>query len=265
MLVSMERLKIFSFWEPRGNVTPYVQLCRETWDKRLMDFEIVDLDHSNLEEYLGAGTLDLNALKQVGLAAQKDAVMIAVLHRHGGLFMDMDTLVVDDLSPILQLLRRTGVVMFEQHVAFVAARKDATLITLWLAGVKRNLARISSGEVHPASIQWDYLGNAPMTTAYLELIDRSILLRMIRRTALGRRFWPSAATGVPQGSVSDIDHGPLEGTALEADRAGVDSRECGGSADQVGPIEGWLHRRGLERRRRPNVAGRVVSSLLVRR
>ena len=134
--------------------------------------------------------------------------MIAVLHRHGGLFMDMDTLVVDDLSPILQLLRRTGVVMFEQHVAFVAARKGATLITLWLAGIKRNLAHISTGEVHPANIRWDYLGNAPLTTVYLELIDRSILLRMIRRTALGRRFWPSAATGVPQGSVSDTIMAP---------------------------------------------------------
>ena len=199
----MERLKIFTFWEPHGNVPPYLELCRETWDTRLTEYEIVCLDYSNLEEYLGAGTLDLDTLKKVRFAAQKDALEVAVLHRHGGLFMDMDTLVVDDLAPILQRLDRTGVVMFEQHMAFVAARQGAPFLARWLAGINRNLARIASGEVDPATFRWDFLGNAPLHTAYLELLDRSFLWRTIRRTAVGKRFWPSAASAAPPVGIGD--------------------------------------------------------------
>ena len=198
---------IFTFWEPRDKVTPYLQLCRETWDKRLADHEIVVLDYSNLGNYLAAGVFDLAALERVPLAMQKDAVMVAVLHRHGGLFMDMDTLIVDDIAPVLQTLRRTGVVMFAQHLAFVAARPGAALMTPWLDGVGKNLTRIANGETDPATVPWDYLGNAPLTSAYFDLLDRSRLLRMIRRSAIGRRCWPSASA-TPRTAFSGPMMGP---------------------------------------------------------
>ena len=80
----LNQKRIFTFWEPRGKVTPYLELCRETWERALPDYEILVLDYSNLDEYVGEGTLDLGALRQVGLPLQKDAVVAAVLNRHGG-------------------------------------------------------------------------------------------------------------------------------------------------------------------------------------
>jgi len=57
-VTTRERPRVFTFWEPRGQMTPYLQLCRETWDKSLTDCEIVVLDYSNLADYIGTGTLD---------------------------------------------------------------------------------------------------------------------------------------------------------------------------------------------------------------
>jgi mannosyltransferase OCH1-like enzyme len=47
---------IFSFWEPRGNLPPYLELCLKTWERNLPDHEIVVLNHSNMDAYLGGGT-----------------------------------------------------------------------------------------------------------------------------------------------------------------------------------------------------------------
>ena len=45
--------QIFTFWEPKSKMPAYVSLCIETWRKFLPEYEIVVLDYSNLEEYLG--------------------------------------------------------------------------------------------------------------------------------------------------------------------------------------------------------------------
>ena len=39
---------------------------------------------------------------RLGLAGQKDVIMIDVLHRHGGVFLDLDTIMVGDPSVLWQ-------------------------------------------------------------------------------------------------------------------------------------------------------------------
>ena len=197
--------RIFTLWEPRGSLPAYLALCRETWDKILSDYAIVDLDYSNLEEFAGKGTLDLGVLKRFPLKVQKDGIESAVLNRHGGVFMDMDTLILDDISPILDTLRRTEVVMFAQHLAFVAARPRAMLTNLWLAGVMKRLAQITSGEYEATDALWDGLGNNIVAEVHRMMIDRSIVLRMIRRSPIGRRFWPSMSRQTGQSGTSQAN------------------------------------------------------------
>jgi mannosyltransferase OCH1-like enzyme len=84
---------IFSFWEPTGSMTPYLELCVRTWKRNLPGYEIIFLDYSNLGNYLPEGTYEMTVLKRLPLMMQKDAVMVAVLKEHGGIFMDADTLV----------------------------------------------------------------------------------------------------------------------------------------------------------------------------
>jgi hypothetical protein len=45
--------RIFTFWEPRGSMPGYLRLCMRTWGKFLPEHEIVLLDYSNLEQWIG--------------------------------------------------------------------------------------------------------------------------------------------------------------------------------------------------------------------
>ena len=127
----MQGKTIFSFWEPKGSMTPYLTLCIKTWEKNLPDYEIIILDYSNINSYLPEGTLDMNVLKRLPLMMQKDAIMVGVLKEHGGIFLDADTLVVGDITPLWRMLKDTEAVMFGYHVAFLASRPGAHLLKLW--------------------------------------------------------------------------------------------------------------------------------------
>lgn len=189
--------RVFTFWEPRGAITPYLQLCRETWERHLPGWEIVTVDYANLDGFVRPGTLDLAALRQLGLAQQKDAVMVAVLQRHGGLFMDLDTLVTGDLSPVLEGAARADIVMFGHHVAFVAARAGSEAMRLWLTEVQASIGQMAGGVVDPAATRWDYIGNATLTKVYAALREKSLHRRLIRGTAVGRSVWSRVAALKP--------------------------------------------------------------------
>jgi hypothetical protein len=198
--------RVFTYWEPRGAVTPYLQLCRETWSRSLGGAEIVTLDLSNVEEHIGAGTLDLDALSRVSKMMQKDAAMVAVLHRHGGLFLDMDTLLAGDLTSMIRWLRRTGLVSFGGHIGAIAARPGTELLARWLANVQANLRRVASGDVDPTAVRWDYLGNAPLSDAIREFRNRSFPRSLVLR---------GGGAGTPRTTQSDAAarvH-PAEGAA----------------------------------------------------
>lgn len=194
------KLPMFTFWEPRGAVLPYLQLCRETWRRGLVDSDVITLDYGNLHEYVEPGTLDLSTLKRLSLPLQKDAVMIAVLLRHGGLFLDMDTLIVDDISPLLRTLDRTQSFCFGGNISVVGARPGAPLLRFWLDAIRRRLGQVASGAVPLADVTSNFLGNLPLDEARNELHRRALHRRLVRGTAVGRWAWDLvAATRPPPG------------------------------------------------------------------
>ncbi len=50
---------IFTFWEPRGALVPYLALCMKTWERAFRAHDVVVLDHANLGRHLGEDVLDL--------------------------------------------------------------------------------------------------------------------------------------------------------------------------------------------------------------
>ncbi|MFC1575595.1 capsular polysaccharide synthesis protein [Gemmatimonadota bacterium] len=153
----MDPKRIFSFWEPRNEMAPYLRLCMDTWDKTLPDYDIVLLDNTNLHEYLPDEIREEIICDKLRLGSQKNALQIAVLKTHGGLFVDVDTLFLNDIRPILDELENTEVVLFHQHLAFMAAKRDAHLLTLWLEELKKRVGTIRRGEVKETG--WGYIGN----------------------------------------------------------------------------------------------------------
>lgn len=76
---------IFSFWEPEEKMCPYLKLCMETWKKYLPDYEIVNLNYSNLEEYLPKDVIKKILYKKMPLAQQADCIRAWLLYKWGGL------------------------------------------------------------------------------------------------------------------------------------------------------------------------------------
>jgi len=156
---------IFTFWEPQGRCPPYLQLCLRTWQKRLPGYTIALIDYTNLDAHIGRDCYDLAALKWLGFAMQKDALMVAVLRSHGGIFMDLDTLVVGDIAPAVGLLAETELVMFGYHMAFAAARPESHILARWAEGIRERLSRLQG----TADVNWDYLGNAILDRVTLDM------------------------------------------------------------------------------------------------
>lgn len=196
MAATEEHVRVFTFWEPRGAVTPWLQLCRDTW-RRGVGTEVVTLDYANLDDYLPPGTLDLVSLRKLPLMQQKDGIMIAILHRHGGLFVDMDTLILDDITPLLRTLERTTLFNFGGNLSFVGARAGTTILALWLERLRARLALIAAGKVDAANADWAFTGYETLAEVYAELRERSRHRRLIKSTAIGRRLWVLAARAKP--------------------------------------------------------------------
>jgi hypothetical protein len=169
---------VFTFWEPRTKLVPYLELCRRTWEKNLYDYAIVVLDYSNIDDYLPAGTYDMALLRQLTLPQQKDAISVAVLKEHGGVFMDIDTLVFKDLLPIVSRLEDTEVVMFGTHLAFLAARPNSKVFAPWLERIREKMAKIARENITADVIPWDYIGNSTLSAAMDDILNSTSFSRM---------------------------------------------------------------------------------------
>ena len=113
--------RVFCFWEPVGQMPAYLSLCMETWTPALRGSELVLLDYSSLDDYVPRGTYDMTAFRRLSVVMQRDAISVAVLHRHGGVFLDVDTLLFGDITTILERLQRTELILFNRHLAFLAS------------------------------------------------------------------------------------------------------------------------------------------------
>jgi hypothetical protein len=150
---------IFIFWEPKGAMPGYLKLCRKTWEAALSGYRIIDLDYSNLEEYIEPGAFDIPSFKKLRLHMQKDVIMAAVLKKNGGIFLDIDNIVLKDIAPIVRKLRRSQIVSFGMHLGIMAARPQATLFTPWLEGVRERLARLEAHPEERETMNWGHWGN----------------------------------------------------------------------------------------------------------
>ncbi len=155
----MGRPTVYSFWEPAGRLPAYLQLSRSTWELGFPGYEQVQIDYSTLGDYVDSDVFDFDFLRRLTVPMQVDAIEVAVLAKHGGLFMDMDTIAVADVSPVLHRLLHSEVVMFGRHMAFVAARPGAHIMELWLRAIQQRLEFASRKRLEPRELPWGFAGN----------------------------------------------------------------------------------------------------------
>ena len=85
---------IFTFWEPRSAMPGYLRLCLETWRKHLTSWRIEVLDYERLPDFLPQDEIQAVVCRDMKLFNQADAVRCALLRRHGGVWLDLDTVVI---------------------------------------------------------------------------------------------------------------------------------------------------------------------------
>lgn len=178
----MSNRRIFTFWEPKGLIPAYLRLCMKTWSKYLPDYEIVLLDYASLSEWLDSSDLDLEELKKhPSLAVQSDAIRVALLARYGGVWMDLDTIVISSKwKDVIEASDRFTLI--SRHIGFISVGQGNEIAIEWLKNVKRRLkyaafyrktiplpirflfyvAAHLGMRRHALCDTWDFLGNAPL-------------------------------------------------------------------------------------------------------
>lgn len=169
---------------------PYLKLCIKTWEKFLPDYEIVILDYSNLDRWLGKDFYPKNLWTDFSLPKQADAVRCAVLRRYGGVWMDTDTIITSSKCQDIFNID-SEIVLFGMHIGFIVAKKNAYILRKWERRLQRKIrfykwcrkskrvrklfAFFEGGRERLAERleRWDYLGN-------------SILNKMLLRSSLKR-------------------------------------------------------------------------------
>ena len=104
--------KAFTFWEPKEALPGYVRLCMETWRRCLPGFEVVTLDFSSLGDYLSAAEIAEISCPHECLAKQADCIRCALLRKHGGIWLDADTVLT---KPLDKRFRSADVTMVARH------------------------------------------------------------------------------------------------------------------------------------------------------
>jgi Capsular polysaccharide synthesis protein len=167
---------IYTFWETAGGGAPpaYVELCMQTWRKAMPRADIVCLSHRTVGD-LSGDLLDLESLRRFPLATQSDAIAVAVLFRHGGLFLDADTIVTRPFLDDFRSGDTNRLTLFGEpgkpsaHVAFMHCPSPGNpLLAAWLREIQRRIARYGgwrrlasrvAGRFDPRRVRWDYLSN----------------------------------------------------------------------------------------------------------
>jgi mannosyltransferase OCH1-like enzyme len=136
----MEKKIIFTFWEPKGNLPAYLHLCMKTWKKFLPEYEIVILDYSNLDEWLGKNYFDDYLYKHFSLPKQADAIRCALLKKYGGIWLDTDTILTSaKVRDILNI--ESDFVLINKHIAFIVAKKESRVLKKWDKAIKKNIKK----------------------------------------------------------------------------------------------------------------------------
>lgn len=169
--------KAFTFWEPKEAIPGYIRLCMETWKVCLPGYEIVVLDYQTLGDYLTPAEQDAVLWKKMTFAMQSDCIRCAVLKKHGGIWLDADTVLTKPLdarfsqADVTMIARKMNGALVNYGAFINAAKPEAKFLCDWhaelverVAAAKKNRDSFLFGLLHHHERRlmwrWDYCINA---------------------------------------------------------------------------------------------------------
>ena len=169
MCIYNKKKNIFTFWEPKEKIPGYIKLCMKTWKKFLPDYQIIVLDYNNLEQWIGKDFYDKYLYKAFSLPKQADAIRAAVLQKHGGIWLDADTICTsNNARKIFEI--KSDFIIFGQHIGLISAVEESYILKKWVKWIKIKiklhkkdnnlLNHIFHYSYKRKFKSWDYLGNS---------------------------------------------------------------------------------------------------------
>jgi hypothetical protein len=110
-----EKPYLWVYWENKdGKPTPpIIELCLEIMRKRLSNtFRMVKLDQNNITEYIPEIKERQHILDKLIIAHRVDYYRVLLLNKYGGLYLDADIIVLNDLGDIIDKLRDNDYIGF---------------------------------------------------------------------------------------------------------------------------------------------------------
>jgi len=129
--------KIFILWfQGFKNAPLVVKKCLNSWKKNNPEWEIIELDNSNLKKYINIDYLTTG--KQISKAALSDIIRISLLKKYGGIWVDATTYCMKPLNEWLCKYNKEGFFGFERkHKGkilsswFLYGEKDNYIVNEW--------------------------------------------------------------------------------------------------------------------------------------
>lgn len=189
---------ICCYWE--GTVPPaYLTLCVSTWVKYVDLSKVVILNQSNLNRYIGEA-VDINDFRMYSFAKQSDIVSAFYLAKHGGAFIDIDTLMVnegahnflsaDSTEDVLRLFgnKKTGGI----HIGALSTPAGGNVISYWADELTRRVPHWEDDK------SWAYVGNL-VIEPYVKRPENGHLIEVID---VNDSYVTPELQGVPDSSLS---------------------------------------------------------------
>lgn len=160
--------RAWSYWaQGTREIDPIVQLCLDSWKSRGCFETVVVVDSESVYSYLPEGTLPAT-FSSLPFQLQSDFVRLALLHEHGGIWMDASTLVTAPVADWLESLDiKDGCFFFQNpgkgeggrlfETGFMAARPKHLFFLDWLRALETLFQRKRVHRAHSPSSDAPYL------------------------------------------------------------------------------------------------------------
>lgn len=112
---TIEKPYLWVYWENKDEkpTPPIIELCLEIMKKRLSNkFRMIKLDQNNISEYIPEIKERKHILDKLIIAHRVDYYRVLLLNKYGGLYLDADIIVLNDLGDIIDKLREYDYIGF---------------------------------------------------------------------------------------------------------------------------------------------------------
>lgn len=168
-------MSIFYFWEPQDNIPGYLKLCKQTWLKHLAEHEIIAVDFSNINKYIDLTPYgdSLFVKNRFSLPQIADVLRWELLYKYGGLWFDLDTIILANSAKKYFELGDHDLAFFGNRerravsIGVIAAKSGSDILQRWIEA-----ARCKCKNFKIENNQWAYFGNNIINADVKELKSR---------------------------------------------------------------------------------------------